>query len=284
MLMRGFGHRWNLAPAPDGVRDAQPRLRFGTVNTEHAAKIATVRRAKRAVRKVLRPLGYDIVQFPNETIQVHLERVLARFRINWALDVGARHGDYARLLRDLSFGGPIVSFEPVRANFEVIARAAADDPDWHVHRLALGSRSSELRMNVSQQSVYSSFLTPSAYALERFPETQVVAEEVVEVRRLDEVFDDVVPTADARVLLKTDTQGWDLEVLRGSTESLRRVHAVQMEMSAKALYDGMPDYIESFSYMKELGFAPSGVFPFLRDEDLRVIEFDCIMLRADNAY
>ncbi len=80
-----------------------------------------------------------------------------------------------------------------------------------------------------------------------------------------------------RPYLKMDTQGFDLEVVRGATETLRVVPVLQTEVSVRPLYAGMPDYITSIRTLEERGFELSGLFPVVYDTSFRVVEFDCVM-------
>jgi hypothetical protein len=45
---------------------------------------------------------------------------------------------------------------------------------------------------------------------------------------------------DPKVLLKVDTQGYDLEVVEGAAEVLCRVAALQLVLPVKHVYDGVP--------------------------------------------
>jgi FkbM family methyltransferase len=240
-----------------------------------------VLRAKQRVRKLVRSFGYDLVRFPRESLGGHLATLIDRLGVDCVLDVGARYGEYAETLRGLGYTGRLVSFEPVAEHFEILERAARTDPEWHVRRLALGSETATRTINVTRGSHFTSFLTASEFGRETFPETEVEHEEQVEVRRLDDLFAEVVPGDEPRVFLKLDTQGWDLEVLRGAPRSLDAVVAVQSEISVKPVYDGMPSYLEVIPYLNERGFELSGLFPVGRDERLRVLELDCVLVRAD---
>jgi hypothetical protein len=111
----------------------------------------------------------------------------------------------------------------------------------------------------------------------------VRATETVEVRRLDDLFDDLVDglvPGRPNVFLKIDTQGWDLEVLRGAASTLPRIAALQTEVSVQQIYEAMPTVQDALEYLDQLGFAVSGLFPVTLDQQLRVVEFDCIAVRA----
>jgi hypothetical protein len=102
------------------------------------------------------------------------------------------------------------------------------------------------------------------------------------MKRLDAILDQTTQgIANPRIFLKMDTQGWDLNVLAGATGILDRILALQSEISVKHIYDGMTDYTDSIAAMSGMGFDPVALIPVSREFGLRVIEFDCLMVRRD---
>jgi hypothetical protein len=91
--------------------------------------------------------------------------------------------------------------------------------------------------------------------------------------------DEVAPGA-SRILLKTDTQGYDLEVFRGAKEVLDRILAIWAEVSFVQIYRNEPSFCEALSEFSLSGFAVSGMFPIYHDKSLRAVEFDCALVRA----
>jgi FkbM family methyltransferase len=240
---------------------------------------------KRFIRKALRKQGYDIISFPYpEGIPLggHLFRVFSQLEINCVIDVGAHYGEYGSFLRRIGYEGWIISFEPISANFRLLGERSGHDPRWVAHRLGLGERSGTSSINVTTNSVFSSFLPPNAFAAKKY-DRQVFVEsaETVSVRRLDEIFEKVTTMVPApRVFLKMDTQGWDMKVLDGVSGHLNQIQALQSEVSVFALYEGMTDYLTAMQAMAGLGFVVTGLFPVERQSDgLRSIEFDCVMVR-----
>jgi FkbM family methyltransferase len=197
------------------------------------------------------------------------------------LDVGAHTGEYGDFLRDIGYDGWIVSFEPVEDNFETLRRRTAEDSKWSAYQFALGAEEKSMAMNVTRSRVFSSFHEPNAFCKGQFQERGAVERrELVTMRRLDRVFDEVLPPiADPRVYLKMDTQGWDLQVLEGATGMLDRVAGLQSEVSVQKIYSGMPGYLDSLAVMERLGFELVELVPVSRKDNLAVIEFDALMIR-----
>lgn len=199
-----------------------------------------------------------------------LRAVLEEQAVTTVLDVGAHTGGYGALLREIGYTREIVSFEPVAASFAVLE--ARLDPRWRALRLALGREPGTLQLNVARESNFTSAHSPSAFAVERFGGSATDHVEEVEVARLDAV------AAGERILLKTDTQGFDLEVIAGASGILDRVVALQVELSVVPLYDGAPDWLEALATLRSLGFVPASLTSVGRAE-LRAVEFDCLLVR-----
>lgn len=85
----------------------------------------------------------------------------------------------------------------------------------------------------------------------------------------------------SNIYLKIDTQGYDREVLKGASDSLDRISAIQTEMSVTAIYDGMPGYIEMLNFLGNKNFVPSGFFPVNPKPALQLIEFDCCLVNSN---
>ena len=210
----------------------------------------------------------------------HVVTVLHHYRGNCVLDVGANKGQYARRLRAAGYTGWIVSFEPVAADFQVLSERAARDPRWTVHQVALGRESGETEMNVVPGTL-SSLLPPTTYGAERYTRLQGAATQRVQVRRLDELWDEVTGhVPDCRPYLKLDTQGFDLEVFRGLGRRAEQLVGMQSEVALLKIYEAMPTMTEALDVYGAAGFEVSAMFPVSRERRTgRVLEFDCLLVR-----
>ena len=216
------------------------------------------------------------------TAQYHLLRrdVFERLGIDVVIDVGANSGQYGSELRRF-FKEKIISFEPTSSAFKMLERSAKGDPSWKVEKLALGSKEAKQMINVACHSVFSSFLELSEYASVRFGNQSIATtKEEVYVCRLDDILPTLLPEwRTKKIFLKMDTQGFDLEVFKGAKGVLDRVMALQTEVSVMPIYEGMPHWTESISYIEKYGFTVAGLFAVNIDEN-KVIEFDCLMVRG----
>ncbi len=240
-----------------------------------------MRAAKRLVSSALLPFGYQIVKRQDvHSLKEHLRYVFADQQVDCVIDVGAHRGDYGSFLRAAGYGGRIISFEPVERSYRELSRNCAGDATWTAVRLALGSREETREIAVTDFSEFSSFRTFSAFGSEAFAaQSRVEHRERVDVRRLDAVLPQLLEVDTQRIFLKLDTQGWDIEVLEGASGCLDRIVALQLEVSARPIYEGVPSYLEALGYATSLGFHLTDAVPVVRDRRNRVIEFDCVLAR-----
>lgn len=248
--------------------------------------MSILRKIRRGINPFLSRFGYMIVDLRKDIpagflLPGHVASLLKQLDINCVIDVGANRGQYGSMLRRAGYGGRLVSFEPVSESFRFLSARAAGDCEWRVIRAALGSSAGTKDIKVYAASDLSSFLDTSAEASAALLDTECVRIESVSVTTLDQVLPEATACLDEpRLFLKLDTQGWDLEVMRGATSALRHVCAVQSEISVNALYREMPSYDEALGFYRRLGFRPTGFFPVAHHkQDGTALEFDAVMVR-----
>jgi len=156
----------------------------------------------------------------------------------------------------------------------------------HARQIAMSMPADEQReLNITRETTLASFRGTSAAGKKYLRDYQDVERvDAVEVRRLDSVFPECVRGLEnPRALLKLDTQGWDLEVLRGAEMTLARVVAVQIELALVPLYEGAPTYLEALHKLEDLGYVPTGFFPVGGLDAAWVFEVDCVLRRRHTA-
>ena len=236
---------------------------------------------KALVSRFAARLGYDVVprwRVAGLPLARRLQQIFAARQIDRVIDVGANQGQFRLFLRiEVGFTGEIISFEPIPEHAAKLQSLSAQDPRWTVHACALGAAAGTHTLNVAVATVFSSFLRP--LASEPNEGSNVVQRTVeVPVQTLDSFFADA-PSLE-RTYLKLDTQGFDLEVARGGVQVMRRIPALQSEISFRPIYQGMPPYQESIATFEQYGFRVSDLFRVTAAADDVAYEFDCLMVRA----
>ncbi len=217
---------------------------------------------------------YSIGRFP---VEKHTRAIFDERGIDCVIDVGANEGQFARFIRrHIGFKGPILSFEPSAGPYARLAAAAADDALWSTFQLALGTRQDRMSLNIMKDSVFSSFQAPANTLFGEQIEIVETAETMVD--RLDSIVERT-GLSFGRAYLKTDTQGYDLEVLRGAERILSKVEAVQVELSFFPIYENVPLFDEVLGELREAGFVISGMYPVSLGS-MQSIEMDGLLVRA----
>lgn len=231
------------------------------------------------VRRLGRRIGVEVLRYPAPgSLEHELQRLFAGLGVDVVLDVGANTGGFGtRLRKVVGYRGQIESFEPVTPTFTALERRASGDPAWRVHRVGLGSADEHRRISVLSGSDMSTLYELSALGRERFDRsTTVVGTEEIEIRRLDSLVDELGLDQAQHPFLKTDTEGHDLEVLRGAGEHLGRFVGVLTEAHTVPVHEGEPTIAEVVTFLHGAGFTLTGAFPVSRDRTLPgVVTFDC---------
>jgi FkbM family methyltransferase len=207
-----------------------------------------------------------------------LGELIDRHGIDAILDVGANRGQFRHFLRrNVGYRGLILSFEPVRACIEALRPQVARDPRWLLYEFALGRADGTGTLHVTEDSRCSSFLEKAGdtYGVP----VQQDHDEEVPIRSLESIFPELLRThAFERPYLKLDTQGYDLEVLRGAGDVLQEFVALQTELSFLPIYEGMQGYGAVLAELESRGFDIAGFYPDNHDEQGRAIEMNCVLI------
>jgi FkbM family methyltransferase len=203
-------------------------------------------------------------------------RMLAKHEIGVVLDVGANLGQYALELRRHGYRGRIVSFEPLTGAFTELARAAAADPDWELHRVALGAEVGAATIGVASNLASSSLLPMLSSVTEATPEVTLVGHEEVDVRTLDSFELDLdVPT-----LLKLDVQGFEDRVIAGARRTLEQVSLIECEVSVEPLYASQQSLREMLNLLADTGYRLIALEPGFADKSGKILQFDAWLSRS----
>jgi hypothetical protein len=84
-------------------------------------------------------------------------------------------------------------------------------------------------------------------------------------------------------LLKLDVQGFEYQILAGSTESLERIKYLQIELSLSDLYSGSTLFNPMNNYLVEHGYELVDIIPGVKNPNDRALaQFDGIYRRINH--
>ena len=137
----------------------------------------------------------------------------------------------------------------------------------------------ETVINLNEYSPSSSLLELTDLHKDAFPITKKVEQEKIFVKVLDEIANDL--ELKKKVMMKLDVQGFELNVLRGSENTLKNVDIILIETSFYELYKNQPLFKDIFDFLSDRGFNYFGSFEQLYDErDGKILQADSIFIKS----
>ena len=182
---------------------------------------------------------------------VEHRKVLSEIDCNFILDIGANRGQFSLISRMVKPGLPIVAFEPIPTEAEIF-RKALSGKNVQLHSVALGENAGEAEIHLSRSADSSSLLPIGELQRKLFRDTDEIGTLKVPVKRLDDFKSEWEKYS--RILLKIDVQGFELSVLKGAVETLKRSAFVYVECSETELYVGQALYREVADFLNQEGF------------------------------
>lgn len=232
-------------------------------------------------RKLARRFGFDIAPFPGGAKHwTQIVSLLARHEVDCVFDIGANVGQYATAIRKNGYRGRIVSFEPLSSAHAQLAIRSADDPNWDLApRTAVGATQGETQIHVSAESDMSSILPLDAMAHERLTSTRSTGTETVPVTTVADALT-AHTSGEIDIFLKSDTQGFEAQVLTGAVGCWDRITGVQLELSIQPIYEGQPDHLPLLEQLAAQGFRPYLIIPgYWSPHYGRMLEYDVVCFR-----
>jgi FkbM family methyltransferase len=104
----------------------------------------------------------------------------------------------------------------------------------------------------------SSLLEPKDHLIEH-PHITFPGKESVKVHRLDTLLAAIDPPPSYQMLV-LDTQGYELEVLKGATETLKSIRVIQAEIAQREVYRGCPMVGDLDCFLVPFGFKREDTF------------------------
>ena len=226
----------------------------------------------RRVRPV--PVGADL--------HLDLRRRLTGVPRPVIFDIGANVGDFLMSVRNDFPQAEIHAFEPSPEVYQTLQRTTERRSNVILNNIAMGSRRGERVLQEHSRSVMSSFLSPGP-AMRTGPaywDRGVERETPVPVETVDAYCADRgVSSID---LLKIDTEGYDLEVLRGAERMLSdgRVGLVLVEIIFRPYYIDMAEPEALYRRLRDHGFCLVSIYEWLYSDDGFANAADALFQRA----
>lgn len=207
-------------------------------------------------RRLAWSLGFDLLRIrKSSSAEALVRRLMMQTKPSLVFDIGANEGQFANDALSAPGAHRVVSFEPLSQAHDLISGKASGNERWEIApRCAIGDEKGSTKINISSFSGSSSLRPMNDTHLKAAPSTAYCGEEPVDVFRLDDIGRSYIKPDD-RIYLKIDTQGFEKNVLDGSTGILDQVVALQVEVALVELYEGETLALDLIQSVIDQGFS-----------------------------
>ena len=217
-------------------------------------------------KRIFHFLGYSIERLENgeknfdkafgESEDLDLQVLLRKENSPIIFDVGANTGQSIDRFRSIFPDSKIYSFEPDKVSFKTLRENHSGD-GLHAYEIALGDKPGTAKLYLNTSKDMNSLLKS-----ENPQWGQRDGEDEVSVSTVDKFCEEnEVMHID---LLKTDTQGFELQVLKGCSRMMseKRIDLVAMEVIFSNMYEGISPFDEVYRFMLDNGFRLVSFYKF----------------------
>ncbi len=182
--------------------------------------------------------------------RLHIEK----YDISAYLDIGGNVGQNTISSRKFfEKSVPLYTFEPSDNCFEILNQIAGNYENTYLVKAGAGEVTEEKVFHVSHSSdtsQASSFLQYTEKYKHEYPEQAQYSEVVTKVYALDDFFSNKWEKLGENVFLHIDTEGFEIYVLRGATELLKRTKVIILEITF-GLFENEGSFEKVFDLLRE---------------------------------
>ena len=167
------------------------------------------------------------------------------------IDIGSNKGQFILLIEKIYPNKNIYSFEPIKEMINKQKKFFAYKNNIIFHNVALGSSTTLKEFLITARMDSSSFLKIVSDK-NKSKNYDIVENRNIQINTLDDLL--VNEKISHPVLIKIDVQGYELEVLRGANNLLKKTDYLLLEASKNEMYQNQPIEKVIVEYLKNLNF------------------------------
>lgn len=195
------------------------------------------------------------------------------------LDIGAADGATAHYFSKQFPKAQVIGFEPIAKMFHTAQKANAGNDQVTIRNLALYDSIGKKEINITANFVSSSIHELNAAEISQQPGVQqerfsLIEKQEVTTSTLDEETKDL----EEILLMKIDTQGSELNILKSGIQTLKKTNLILVEMNNHELYKNGCRYYEVDEFLRAQHFKLVDLIVVFRPDGLAT-EYDAIYER-----
>ena len=211
---------------------------------------------KKLIKKAFLKFGYDVVKIGNEQGRDPYGDMARLIKDDQptVFDVGANIGQTVMKLRTYFPQSVINSFEPNSNTFEILKKNVGTMHKVQIWNSGLGSAIGQTTFFENTNSDMSSFLNlgETGWGTEK--------KSIAQITTIDQFCTDhKINTID---ILKVDTQGFELEVLKGAENIISKngIGLIYLEVIFSKMYENLPSFGDLYNFLTERGYKLVSIY------------------------
>ena len=206
--------------------------------------------------------------------QKRISRFLQNRSIKTIIDVGAHKGEFAQNALQIESVNKIIAFEPQKKIFSLLKEKFSDNDKVVLNNFALSEKvekrimkinkmtaTSTLNHEINKNSLYFKFKSFLLYQ-----KNSIIDEEEINTTTFDAFFNGEI--FNENTLLKIDTEGYEIQVLKGSEQKIREMKYILIENQFSKMYKNV-NFKDCHDFLRKKNFKllKKFRFPTLHYED-----------------
>lgn len=193
------------------------------------------------------------------------------FDPKFILDIGAYEGNWAQDIHQIFPSALIMMIEGQKSKKPILDLKSQTIPKSVVKIALLGSKEEDVEFNMYE----------SASSVHKEDNKTNAKVETIKLQLLDNVIENsFFPKVD---MIKIDTQGYELEILKGGAKALHSAQFVLLEISLLGIYKNAPLVDEVIFFMKANNFMLYDICSIMRRPyDKALFQSDFLFIKADH--
>ena len=215
--------------------------------------------------------------------QKKITKFLQNKSIKTIIDVGAHKGEFIQYSLAIKGIDKIIAFEPQKKIFGLLKEKFINNNKINLNNLALDEKVGKKTIKINKMSSTSTLneidKNSLFFKLKNFllyEKNSIISEEEIDTTSIDSFFNKTV--FDQNTLLKIDTEGYELNVLKGSEQKIKEIKYILIENQFSKMYKNVNfEDCHNFLNKKNFRLLKKFKFPTLHYEDRLYINEDKII-------
>jgi FkbM family methyltransferase len=181
-------------------------------------------------------------------------------------DIGAYKGDWTKEVIKIYPSASIYMFEAQKSKEDFLKKCKRE-------------LTGQIDFHIGEEVNYNEYETASSVHSEYYETEAITKKEILQT--LDDVVEEREwPSPD---FIKLDTQGYEIEILKGGSKAMHSAEVVLMEVSFLEIYKGAPLFIDVIKHMSDWGFQVYDICDLMRRPlDKALYQADMLFVRSSS--